>query len=311
MFTISPSLGRLFHRTVLLAGGVLTLLGVVGTFAKGHQLKLETLLIGTSGSGNPENWDAKTERGAIDNLKNFIKEETGLTNDIVRQKDWVELADKMVKGQLHLGVFQGYEFAWAQARHPELKPLAIAVNVHRYPVACLVVKQDSPTKDFAGLKGQSLQIPGTGDRYLNLYVEHECKAAGHKPEAFFSKISSVESVEDALENVVDGAVQAAVADQAALDAYQRRKPGRFKKLKEVGRSQPFPPTVVAYGNMGLEQSTLKRFQEGLLGAHSKEKGQTILTLFRTSAFESIPEDFGKVLAETRKTYPAPQADAKR
>jgi ABC-type phosphate/phosphonate transport system substrate-binding protein len=294
-----------------LTGAVVTLLVSLGTLAKGHQLKLETILIGTSGSGNPDNWDAKTEHGAIENLKSFIKEETGLSNEIVRQKNWVELADKMMKGELHLGVFQGYEFAWAQALHPELKPLAIAINVHRYPVACLVVKQDSPTKDFVGLKGQTLQIPSTGDRYLNLYVEHECKAAGHKPDAFFSKISSVDSVEDALENVVDGTVQAAVADQAALDAYQRRKPGRFKKLKEVGRSQPFPPTVVAYGNMGLEQSTLKRFQEGLLGAHGKEKGQTILTLFHTTAFEAIPEDFGKLLAETRKTYPSPAVDRKR
>ena len=42
-----------------------------------------------------------------------------------------ELADKMTKGELQLGVFQGYEFAWAQEKQPQLKPLALAVNVYR------------------------------------------------------------------------------------------------------------------------------------------------------------------------------------
>ena len=35
----------------------------------------------------------------------------------------------------------------------------------------------------------------------------------------------------------------------------------------------------------------------------KEKGETMLTLFHLTGFERPPEDFGKVLAQTRKDYP--------
>ena len=100
-------------------------------------------------------------------------------------------------------------------------------------------------------------------------------------------------------------MQAAVADQAALEAFKRRKPGRFNQLKDIAHSPPLPPVVIACYNKVLGDDTLKAFREGLLGANRKEKGQTLLTLFRLTGFEAVPDDFGTVLAESRKTFPAP------
>ncbi len=54
----------------------------------------------------------------------------------------------------------------------------------------------------------------------------------------------------------------------------------------------------------LDDATLRRFQEGLLNAKRKEKGERLLTLFRLTGFEAVPKDFDAVLAETRKAYPA-------
>src|SRR6266404_7795020 len=132
------------------------------TAAHGQQGKIDVLRIGASGALSTE----KKEESALETLKGFIKDDTGFTNEIVRQKDWRELADKMTKGELQLGVFQGYEFAWAQEKQPQLKPLALAVNVYRYPVAYVVTQRDNPAKDFAGLQGQTLSIPATGQRVL-------------------------------------------------------------------------------------------------------------------------------------------------
>jgi hypothetical protein len=36
----------------------------------------------------------------------------------------------------------------------------------------------------------------------------------------------------------------------------------------------------------------------------------MLTLFRLTGFDPVPDDFGKVLAQTRKAYPPPDARAK-
>src|SRR5262249_38599769 len=100
-------------------------------------------------------------------------------------------------------------------------------------------------------------------------------------------------------------VKAAVADRAALDGYKRRKPGRFKQLKEVAHSQPFPPTTVAYYDSFLDEATLRRFRDGLLNAGRTERGETMLTFFRLTGFESVPSDLDRVLAQTRKAYPPP------
>jgi ABC-type phosphate/phosphonate transport system substrate-binding protein len=279
------------------------LLAACATAANGMQEKIKVLLVGQSGTFGDEGADPKVEAANDKTLLEFIKEETGFDSETFRQKGWVELADKLTKGKLHLGVFQGYEFAWAQEKHPGLKPLAIAVNVQRYPVACVIVKSDSPAKSFAQLQGQSLGEPRQDNRHVDLFLEHKCKTVGKTPSAFFPNTAKYENLEEMLDNVFDGVKQVAVADEGALEAYQRRKPGRFAKLRVLERSQPFPPPVVVVHNNVLDKTTLKRFQEGLLNASKTPRGQTTLNLFRVNHFEEVPGDFDKVLAATRKTYP--------
>jgi ABC-type phosphate/phosphonate transport system substrate-binding protein len=233
-----------------------------------------------------------------------------MTNEIKTEKDWHELTEKLVKRQMHLGVYQGNEFAWAQARQTGLKPLALSVNVYVYSVAYVVAQSAGKIKDFAGLQGQTLAVPSAGQRFLRLFVDRKVQEAGKKAEEFFAKITAPAEIEDALDDVVDGKVQAAVADRAALEGYKRRKPGRFAKLKEVAKSGRFPPPLVAYYDGVLDKATLDRFQKGLLNASKKERGQTMLTLFRLSGFATVPADFAQVLAQTRKEYPPPPLDAK-
>jgi len=289
-------------RSVLFAFLLAGLVALPAVLANERQAKVDVLRIGTSGTLTAEKESSK-EKGALETLKGFIKEETGLNNTIERQKDWRELAEKMTKGQLHLGVFQGFEFAWAQEQHSALKPLALTVNIYRYPVAYIVVQQKNEAKDFAGLQGQSLCLPNTGQRYLRLFIDRQSQAHGKEATAFFAKITTEDNAEDALDDVVEGAVQATAVDRATLEAFKRRKPGRFNQLKEVARSQPLPPVIVAYYDTILDDATLRRFRDGLLNAGKKEKGRTMLTLFRLTGFDAVPDDLGKILAETRKAYP--------
>jgi ABC-type phosphate/phosphonate transport system substrate-binding protein len=300
-------LSALHYASALLLIALVTLFALPGWSVRGQQAKFDVLRIGTSGSLTGQEESSAREKTGIEELKSFIKEETGMDNEIIRQKSLKDLAEQMVQKKLQLGVFQGYEFAWAQEKHSDLKPLALAVNVYTYPTAYIVTRRDNAAKDFAGLKGQSLVIPATGQGFLRLFVDHESEANGQKSEQFFSKIGSADNVEDALDSVVDGKIQAAIADRAALEAYKDRKPGRFKQLKEVAKSGPFPPALVAYYDAAVDEATLKRFKDSLLGSSKKEKGQTLLTMFHLSGFVDVPADFDKVLADTRKTYPAPGA----
>lgn len=277
--------------------------------APGQGPKIDVLRIGTTGSLTGNGESAK-EKAGLKTLHQFIQDETGLENEVIRQKDWQELADKMAKGERHVAVFQGHEFAWAQEKYADLKPLAVAVNVHRYPIACVVTRRDNAAKEFGDLPDHALTLSASNQRYLRLFVERESLALRRKADVLFSDKSPPENVEDALDDVVDGKVQASAVDRTALEAYRRRKPGRFNQLKEIARSQPFPPTVVAYYGANLDASALRKFKSGLLGAAGKEKGQMLLTLSRLTGFETVPDNFGKVLAETRTAYPPPGSAGK-
>lgn len=303
------SVVRLTRRGLLVAAlALVPLVAFSGAPAEGQEDKLDVLKIGTSGTMNPQG-GKQEEKSSLDTLKAFIKDETGLTSEIERQGSWQELVDKMAKGQLQVGVFQGFEYAYAQENHPDLKPLALAVNVYVYPVVYVVTNRDNKAKDFAGLQGQSIALVNNAPGYIRMFVDRQCEAAGKKAEAFFSKIETRDNFEDALDDAVDGVVNAAAADRAALDAYKRRKPGRFNRLKEVARSRPLPPAVVAYYGNHLDEARRKQFRQGLLDAANKEKGQTMLTLFRLTGFQAPPADFEKVLAATRTAYPL-QGDGK-
>jgi ABC-type phosphate/phosphonate transport system substrate-binding protein len=275
----------------------------------GQQARIDVLHIGATGTLTGEA-DSQKEKGAIQTLRRFIKEATGFTNNITREKDWQHLVDRMKKGELQVGVFQGYEFAWAQEKDPALKPLALAVNGQRYPVAYVLAHRDNAARDFAGLKGHPLCLPITNQDYPRLFLERQSEANGQKADAFFSKITTPDNIEDALDDVVDRKLQAVVVDGGALEAYQRRKPGRAKQLKVVARSGPFPPAVVAYHGSTLNEATRRLLKDGLLGAANKQKGEMLLTLARLTGFEDVPADFPKVLAATRTAYPPPEAQAK-
>jgi ABC-type phosphate/phosphonate transport system substrate-binding protein len=291
------------------AGAIVVLFGITFSSIQGQQNKPDIIRIGVTQVG-PGSKDKKKEDAALESLRTFIQEETGFKNEIFQLKDWRELAARMAKKDIHLGAFQGAEFAWASEKTLELKPLALAVNVYVNPIVYVVVNKSNPAKDFDGLKGQSLAAPDTGQMDLRLFLEKESQERGKSPELFFAKITSPDNVEDALDDVVDGVLQGVVADRTALDAFKRRKPGRFAQLKEVARSQPFPPSLIAYAEGVLDEKTLMRFQAGLLDARHKEKGQTMLTLFKLTGFEKAPSNFDDVLTQTRKTYLPPRIEAK-
>src|SRR5262245_21275311 len=156
-----------YRRLAGPAGGLALLFSLVlAGVPEAAQVKV--LRIGASGR-LAEETEAEKEEAALDTLKSFIKSETGFDNEVLRQKDWRELAEKLAGGQLHLGVFQGYEFAWAQEKHPKFRPLALAVNVHTYRTAHIVARKDTKATDFDSLKGQSFVLPRVAQAHLQLF----------------------------------------------------------------------------------------------------------------------------------------------
>jgi ABC-type phosphate/phosphonate transport system substrate-binding protein len=261
----------------------------------------DVLKIGTSITTKAE--DESRGKGATETLQEYIRDETGLNPEINRLGDWRKVLEGVNKGELKVGLFQGFEFAWAREQQPQLMPLALGINVQPNPVITVVTSTKNAAQDFAGLKGQSISIPVQGQSVLRLVVEAETKKAGGKLDTFFNKVVTNQQIEDALDDVVDGVVAATAVDRIALDAFKRRKPGRFNQLKELVSSPPLPPVVVAYHPDKLDAATRAKFEKSLLEAGKKDRGKNVLSLFRLTEFVPAPADFDKLLADTRKLYP--------
>jgi ABC-type phosphate/phosphonate transport system substrate-binding protein len=281
---------------------ILTLLFMLPIQAKAEPTKITVLRLASTSTmtGKP---DSAREKAGNETLRKFIKEETGLTSEIVGREKWEPLAEMLTKGQVHIGVFQGYEFAWLQEKYPKIKPLALGINGYRYPSVYVLARQDNQARDFVDLKGQTLAVPGTSAPFVNLFMERSCEAQKNTMTDFFTRVTTTDNIEDTIDDLVDGKFDATALDQASFEAYKRRKPGRVNKLKVVARSNPMPPVVVAYSSAILDENTRARFQEGLLTASKKEKGGMLLTLSRLTAFEPVGDDFGKILKETRTSFP--------
>ncbi len=296
----------MYHITIDKAAGMgiaaaIVALLLVAEPGRGDTKKTSMLHIGTTEAGVEENVpEGCDEKTVEDTHRHFIQAITGFRSDIVALEDHEVLADRLASGKLQLGFFMGYEFVWAQARHPKLKVLAYGVNRSPFQYAALVVRRDDSARGLADLKGKTLALPRRGQGYGRLFVAAQCRLAGLAPGAFLGHIDSVEDVETLLDDIVDGKRQAAVVDRASLDAYQRRKPRRFDQLKKLSESPPMLPPLIADHDGKLDPQTVTRLRDKLTTV-----GEVFLMLCHLTHFAPPSRDFDRVLADTRKAYPAP------
>jgi len=238
-------------------------------------------------------------------FKELMESQTGVRSDLVVVKSVDGLGRQLDDKEVELGVFHGFEFAWARQAHADLKPLLIAVNHQPFLRACLVVRRDSKAESFADLKGKKLALHFRSREHSVLYLERRCVPPATAPSAFYGAVDTPANAEDALHDVVDGVDDAAVVDAADLAQFQTDKPGRAAKLKILQQSEAFPSAVVAYHKGALDQADLDRFRDGMIAAKSNRQGKELMTLCRITSFEAVPDDYEQMLRDIARAYPPP------
>jgi len=283
---------------------VLLLFAVLAVPAPAENVPPPPLRIGLSGSLSREVPDTVTLI-AVRPLRAMIAAQTGFKMDfsIVAEAD--KLAEQVASQQLKLGIFQGVEFAWAKRKHPKLTPLVLAVNQRSRLHAYVMVRKDSTAAEFADLRDQSLAQVRGSRAHCRVFCDHQARGVGKDMNEFFSQVTTANSAEDALDQVVDGTMKAAVVDGVTLDSYARAKPGRFAELRELVKSDEFPATVIAYQAGAIDAGTLRRFRDGLLNIKQTTTAQQALLLFKLTAFEAVHADYEETVAQVGRKYPPP------
>ncbi len=238
-------------------------------------------------------------------LKDFVRDESKLTAEVVRQDSWQKLADGLADKSIQVGIFSGSEFVWALDRRATIKPMVLAVQGPRYPVVYVIVAKTDSAKSMTDLKGKAIAIP-EGMRYLRLFVEQQAQKAGQPADAFFSKIVTPEFREEAIDEVVDGKLAAAVVDGGALETYKRRNQARFAKIRELVHSEKLIPVIIAYADGSIDDATRQQFQDGMINANKGDRGKHLLGTFKLSSFDVPPADFSDIAKQTLRAFPLPK-----
>lgn len=240
----------------------------------------------------------------------IMKAQTGVDGELTPAGDHEQLGQMLADNKVQLGVMHGIEFAWIRLKHPELKPLMIAVNQTHHLRAKVIVRGDAELSAFEDLKGQTIAMPkGTRD-HCRIYLDGQCQECGDESKNFFDKVTKPGTIEDALDDVIDGEAAATVVDGVSLECYQHNKPGRSSKLRVLSESDIFPAGVVVYNPTTLDEETLQRFREGMLNARSTSSGKQLLLIWKLTGFEPIPDDYQETLDNIVSIYPPPVAPAK-
>jgi ABC-type phosphate/phosphonate transport system substrate-binding protein len=238
-------------------------------------------------------------------FNSLMEMQTGLSGEFVPGVKTEELLGRLKDGKLQLAVYQGFEYAWVREKHPNLKPLMIAVNEQKYLRASVVVRSDSKATRVADLQGKTITIPFRIRDHCKMFLDRCCQESGKDSKDFFAKTCKPLSPEEALDAVVLGDVDAALADAIALDWYKNNRERAFAKLKVLETSEVFPAAVIVYYDKALDEETLRRFREGMLSAKDNPRAVELMTLCQMTSFEPVPGDYEKVCRAIAKTYPPP------
>lgn len=240
-------------------------------------------------------------------FKKLIRKDVGREGVTYTVPDAFSLAQQLQDGKLQMGVFHGFEYAWVRKKYDGLKPLTLAFNQETQFRCFVLVKKDSPAKDLADLKGKVLAVPAQSREESRAYIGKLCYKDGGTAKVF-DKVTKPTNLEDALDDVVDDVVQATVVDSVALARYEKRKPARFERLRKLAESDIFPSSVIVYRDGKVDDATLKRMREALKNASETADGRQMLTTWKVSGFEDIPDWYEKRLEEIAKAFPPPKND---
>ncbi len=249
---------------------------------------------------------------AVEPFGDVMKAAVGVEGQLMVKDGPFEVAQKLEKNELDVGVFHGHEFAWVQKKHPKLIPIVVAMNKYREVKAYVIVHQNSPAKKMADLSGKNFDLPlGTKEHCL-VYLNTKCADnAQANVKTFFKQVARSNSGIAGLDNVARGKVDAVLVDTLTLEFYKQEKGPVFTKhLRVLEESAQFPPPVVVYKEGAIDAATLKKFRTGLEDANKAAAGQSLLQLWQIASFEALPGDYSQSLAYTLKTYPLPAAAGK-
>lgn len=240
-------------------------------------------------------------------FRSLMTKQTGLTGDVEICKDYKILLGKLKDKSLNIGVFHGFEFAWAHQAEPNLIPLVITIPHGRKAQSMILVQKDSDMKKLSDL-GNSKIIRAKGTKaFTSVYME---KLKQTVQGIQFQEGELTMTPEEALTAVATGTEKAVIIDASSLSGYSTLQPGGFKQLRILAESELFPCSVIAMVKDSTSEAAAAKIINGMSTANKTAQGRAMLAMWSLKGFEKVPADYQQQCKNILSAYPVPKEAGK-
>lgn len=235
-------------------------------------------------------------------FRSLLTKQTGLNGDVVICTSSHQLAGKLKDKSCSVGVFHGFEYAWAKHANADLVPLLVTIPHGRKVQAMVVVKADAEYKTAADLKNVNVVVPKMTKAHAELFYD---KLRAKHPTIKTAPKPATMTHEEGLNAVAGGSEKAVLTDITALNGYYSLQPGAAGLLRVLVESEPFPVAVIATNKGTMTEADLGKIRTGLGSASKTAQGRTMLTMWSLKGFETPPDDFEQTCKNILIHYPPP------
>jgi ABC-type phosphate/phosphonate transport system substrate-binding protein len=236
-------------------------------------------------------------------FRDLMSKQVGYSGEVEVIDNPLVLAEKLKDGKIQLGVFHGFEYAWAKQKCDDLIPLIVTRPPGGKVQALVVVNRASTAKTPADLKNETIQIPRGSKAHSLAFLDKT--RIGFETTTLKPTPKVNQTPEEVLLAVATGEVNAALVDACALDGFKSLQPAAYKSLKVLTESEIFPPAVVCYRKGAISETEATRIRTGLTSAAKTSSGKMLMALWNLKGFEEPPSDYQSSLETILKAYPLP------
>ena len=235
-------------------------------------------------------------------FRSLMLKQTGLSGDVEVCPNSTCLAGKLKDRSVTVGVFHGFEYAWAKNANPNLIPLLVTVPHGRKVQAMILVSADSELKKPSDLKGMGVVIPKNLKAHGQLFLD---KVRAQNPAIQIAPNPATLNAEEAISAVAGGREKAVITDIATLNGYYGLQPGAANQLRILAESELLPCAVIATEKGTMTEENMDRIRKGLAGASKTAQGRTMLMMWAIKGFELVPADYEDQCKKILASYPPP------
>lgn len=236
-------------------------------------------------------------------LLDYMGRKLGLSVKMKQRKTYQEVNDLLVAGELDAAFLCSGGYVRAGKN---LASEILAVPVIRGKVtyqAYLIVHEDSPVRDFAGLRGRSFAFTDPLSNSGWLFPVTKLTELGDAPISYFSRITYTYGHDRSIEAVAHRIVEGASVDGLVYDYFAETIPEKVKHTRVIERSPWFAmPPVVA--SPKLKRAAKNKLRTVLLTMQKDAEGIRILRKLSIDRFVGGEEgDYESVRRAAQRVGP--------